>query len=163
MPLGLWSQQRYPAIVTWHPGGIVMSEAEVVAAFATLGQAFLAGLQAAFAIILAYIVALYFFLGRAPLVMRIVAFAFFSSTLAVLGLYLAGAKAYGDGIAVALAEMEAKTSLSTLGKVVLWLINDPQAYLLLYASLGIGLTAYATLFYLTFFYRWTSEPAIGPA
>ena len=38
-----------------------MSEAEVVAAFATLGQAFLAGLQAAFAIISAYIVALYFF------------------------------------------------------------------------------------------------------
>ena len=137
-----------------------MSEAEVVTAFATLGQAFLAGLQAAFAIISAYIVALYFFLGRAPLVMRIVAFAFFSSTLAVLGLYLAGAKAYGDGIAVALAEMQDKTSLSTLGKVVLWLINDPQAYLLLYASLGIGLTAYLTLFYLTFFYNWKDTKTV---
>ena len=131
----------------------------MVAAFATLGQALLEGLQAGFAIISAYIVALYFFLGRAPLVMRVVAFAFFSSTLAVLGLYLAGAKAYGDGIAVALAEMQARTSLSTLGKVVLWLINDPQAYLLLYVSLGIGLTAYLTLFYLTFFYGWSNgEP-----
>jgi hypothetical protein len=137
-----------------------MSEAEVVAAFATLGQAFLAGLQATFAIISAYLVALYFFLGRAPLVMRVVAFAFFSSTLAVLGLYLAGAKAYGDGIAVALEEMQTQSSLSTLGKVVLWLINDPNAYLLLYASLAIGLAAYLTLFYLTFFYSWGEKHAV---
>ncbi len=131
-----------------------MSEAEVVAAFATLGQAFLAGLQASFTIVSAYIVALYFFLGRAPLAMRILAFAFFSSTLAVLGVYLAGAKAYGDGIAVSLSEMQTKTSLTTLGKVVLWLINNPDAYALLYASLGIGLAGYLALFYLTFFYRW---------
>ena len=131
-----------------------MTEAEVIAAFATLGQAFLAGLQASFAIISAYIVALYFFLGRAPLAMRVLAFAFFSATLAVLGVYLAGAKAYGDGIAVELAELQTRANLSTLGRVVLWLVNHPQAYALLYASLGIGLTGYLALFYLTFFYRW---------
>jgi hypothetical protein len=131
-----------------------MSEAEVVAAFATLGQAFLAGLQASFAIVSAYIVALYFFLGRSPLPMRILAFAFFSSTLAVLGVYLAGAKAYGDGIAISLAEMQATAKLSTLGNVVLWLMNNPHAYALVYASLAIGLFAYLALFYLTFFYRW---------
>ncbi len=132
-----------------------MTEAEVIAAFATLGQAFLAGLQASFAIVSAYIIALYFFLGRAPLAMRIVAFGFFTSTLAVLGVYLAGAKAYGDGIAIELAEIQTRTTLSTLGRVVLWLMNDPHAYALLYASLAIGLAAYITLFYLTFFYRWS--------
>ncbi len=131
-----------------------MSEAEVVAAFATLGQAFLAGLQASFAIVSAYIVALYFFLSRAPLMLRILAFAFFSSTLAVLAVYMAGAMAYGDGIAISLAEIQSRTDLTTLGKVVLWLINHPQAYGLLYASLGIGLAAYLALFYLTFIYRW---------
>jgi len=77
-----------------------MSEAELVGAFASLGQAFLTGLQASFAIVSAYIVALYFFLGRAPLAMRVLAFAFFSATLAVLGAYFAGAMAYGDGIAI---------------------------------------------------------------
>jgi hypothetical protein len=68
--------------------------------------------------------------------------------------YLTGAKAYGDGIAVELAELQTRANLSTLGRVVLWLVNHPQAYALLYASLGIGLTGYLALFYLTFFYRW---------
>jgi hypothetical protein len=134
-----------------------MSEAEVGAAFATLGQAFLAGLQASFAIVSAYIVALYFFLRRAPLAMRILAFAFFSSTLAVLAVYLAGAKAYADGIAIELEQMQAKASLSTLGKVVVWLIDNPHAYALLYVSLAIGVAAYLTLFYLTLFYQWSES------
>jgi hypothetical protein len=78
-----------------------VTEAEVVGAFATLGQAYLAGLQASFAIVSAYIVELYFFLGRAPFPLRVLAFLFFSATLAV-GVYLAGVMAYGDGIAAAL-------------------------------------------------------------
>jgi len=134
-----------------------MSEAEVVNGFATLGQAFIAGLQASFAIVSAYIVALYFFLGRAPLAMRILAFAFFSATLAVLGIYLAVAMAYGDSIAIALAEMQTSRKLSTLGSVVLQLVNHPHAYSLLYDSLLIGLAAYLALFYLTFFYAWVAS------
>ena len=131
-----------------------MTEAEVVGAFATLGQAYLAGLQASFAIVSAYIVALYFFLGRAPFPLRLLAFLFFSATLAVLGVYLAGAMAYGDGIAAALEELRGKHTLSTLGIVVASLINHPHAFALLYASLAIGLAAYLALFYLTFFYGW---------
>ena len=69
--------------------------------------------------------------------MRVLTFAFFSATLAVLGVYLAGAKASGDGIAVELAELQTRANLSTLGRVVLWLVNHPQAYALLYASLWI--------------------------
>jgi hypothetical protein len=68
-------------------GGESVTEAEVVAAFATLGQAYLAGVQTSFAIVSAYIVALYFFLGRAPIALRVLAFVFFSATLAVLGGY----------------------------------------------------------------------------
>ena len=140
-----------------------MSESEIVAAFATLGQAFLAGLQASFAIVSAYIVALYFFLGRAPLPMRILAFVFFSATLAVLAVFLAGAMAYGDGIAISLADMQTKGKLSHLGGIVLELVNHPQAYALLYASLLIGIAAYVTLFYLTFFYRWDAPRDAGRA
>jgi hypothetical protein len=137
------SRQDAGGGISW---GDSMTEAAVIAAFATLGQAFLAGLQASFAIISAYKVALYFFLGRAPLAMRVLAFAFFSATLAVLGVYLACARAYGDGSAVELAELQTRANLSTLGRVVLWLVNHPQAYALLYASLGIGLAGYLARF-----------------
>jgi hypothetical protein len=48
------------------------------------------GCQTSFAIVSAYIVALYFF-GSAPIAMRVLVFVFFSATLAVLGGYLATA------------------------------------------------------------------------
>jgi hypothetical protein len=139
-----------------------VTEAEVVAAFATLGQAYLAGLQTSFAIVSAYIVALYFFLGRAPLALRALAFVFFSATLAVLGGYLAGAMLYGQGIAGALGELRGKRSLSTLGTVVAWLMNHPHTATLVFGSLAIGLGTYLALFYLTFFYRWRT-PSDGAA
>jgi hypothetical protein len=71
---------------------------------------------------------LHFFLGRAPFPLRVLAFLFFSATLAVLGVYLAGAMAYGDGIAAALEELRGKHTLSTLGIVAASLINHPISH-----------------------------------
>ena len=143
--------------------GESVTEAEVVGAFATLGQAYLGGLQTSFAIVSAYIVALYFFLGRAPFPLRALAFLFFSATLAVLGGYLVGAMAYSAGVWAALAELRGKRALSALGSVVASVISHPYTSVLLYASLAIGLAAYVALFYLTFFYRWRTPVDGGAA
>jgi hypothetical protein len=136
-----------------------MKEAELINAFATLGQSFVAGLQASFTIVSAYIVALYFFLGRAPLLIKTVAFAFFTGTMLVLGLVMLGAKSYADGIAIALGQERASGGLSTVGQSVIEMMDHSLAYALLGLATAIGAATYLTLFYLTFFYRWTPRRA----
>jgi hypothetical protein len=136
-----------------------MKEPELINAFAALGQAFVTGLQASFTIVSAYIVALYFFLGRAPLLMKTVAFAFFTGTMLVLGLVMLGAITYADGIALALGQEGA--ALSVVGRAVIDMMDHPLAYLLLGMAIGIGAATYLTLFYLTFFYRWHTAGTDG--
>jgi multisubunit Na+/H+ antiporter MnhC subunit len=138
-----------------------MKEAELISAFATLGQSFVAGLQASFTIVSAYIVALYFFLGRAPLLMKCIAFAFFTGTMLVLGLVMLGAINYADGIAIALGQERVGAGLSTVGEVVIAMMDHPLAYALLGTAIVIGAPTYLTLFYLTFFYRWRSAETNG--
>ena len=133
-----------------------MSEAEVAAAFASFGQMFLSGLQAAFAVVSAYLVAVYFFLCRAPFMMRFTAFLFFSATLLTLALFMIGAARFGDGIYFAMQELKPK---SALGRTVIELLNHQYAYALLWISFAVGLATYVTLAYLTFFYRWPAVRA----
>ena len=131
-----------------------MTEAELLAQFATLGQAFLAGLLAAFTIVSAYLVALHAFLGNAETPLKVVAFVFFSATLFVLGIFLGGAIIYADGVAVALNELSASRGSTSLGRLVTNLVNHQLAYVLAGACVIIGVCIYGALFFLTFFYAW---------
>jgi len=134
-----------------------MSEAELLTQFATLGQAFLSGLLATFTVVSAYLVALYAFLGNAPLPLKIVAFAFFTGTLILLGIFLAGSIFYADGVAVALNDIVVARGGSNLARVVVHLVNHKLAYFLAYASVATGACVYGVLFYLTFYFEWPRQ------
>jgi hypothetical protein len=131
-----------------------MSESELLSQFTALGQAFLFGLQATFAIVSAYVVALYFFLGHAPLLMKLVAFMFFAATLVILGVFLAGAIIFADGLAIALTSVGQPTYL---GQLVTKLVNHDSAYAIAYGAVAIGIALYFALFYLTFGYAWPAK------
>ncbi len=105
-----------------------MTEAELIAAFSDIAQMFLTGLQASFTVVSAYIVALYFFLGRAPFLMRLLAFAFFTAVLAVLGLFLVGAVIFSDGIAIGLTEQSISGTASSATLIAAKLVNTDYAY-----------------------------------
>jgi len=83
----------------------------------------IAGLQAAFTIGSAYISARYTFLGRAPLLLKVTAFAFFSATTLVLGVFMLVATRYADGVATALTDLHVKKQLSGLGGLVAVMLN----------------------------------------
>jgi hypothetical protein len=139
-----------------------MTEAELIAAFSDIAQMFLTGLQASFTVVSAYIVALYFFLGRAPFLMRLLAFAFFTAVLAVLGLFLVGAVIFSDGIAIGLTEQSISGTASSATLIAAKLVNTDYAYAIAAAAVLIGIGVYLSLFYLTFFYRWRA-PTVGTA
>lgn len=139
-----------------------MTEAELIAAFSDIAQMFLAGLQASFTVVSAYIVALYFFLGRAPFLMRLLAFAFFTAVLAVLGLFLVGAVIFSDGIAIGLTEQSISGTASSATLIAAKLVNTDYAYAIAAAAVLIGIGVYLSLFYLTFFDRWRA-PTVGTA
>jgi hypothetical protein len=138
-----------------------MSEAELLSQFSVLGQTFLFGLQAAFTIVSAYVVALYFFLGHAPFVMKLVAFVFFTAALIILGVFLTGAIIFADGLAYSLTEASSGHQSTYLGHLVGGLVNHDLAYAIAYGTVAIGVTLYGALFYLTFLYAWPPKAASG--
>ena len=134
-----------------------MTEAVLVSNAREFGHIFLAGIQASFTIVSAYVVALYFFLGRAPFLMKLLAFGFFSATLALLGLFAVGVMLYADGLAIGLGEVAAQQPLSTLGRTLNWLVNHELAYWFTLMSFIVGCGVYVALFYLTFLYNWRRD------
>jgi hypothetical protein len=131
-----------------------MSEAELLKEFTTLGQTFLTGVQAAFTIGSAYIIALYTFLGRAPFLLKVTAFAFFSVTMLVLGVFMLAATRYADGVAAALTDLHVRKKLSGLGGLVTVMLNHTLTYVFVGISILMGIGVYFALYYLTFHFEW---------
>jgi hypothetical protein len=128
-----------------------MSESEISNQLLALSGLALSGLSVFFTLLSGYIVALYFFLHQAPLVLRLAVFFFLTLAFLYLAAYSRDMALHAQGLHAALEQLAARQPLSAAGQALL--AHDLNSNLR-WANIG-GLGAiYLALFYLTFFYRW---------
>jgi len=135
-----------------------MTEADIADQIIQMMNLTLQGMGVVFTMVSAYVVALYYFLFRAPLVLKICAFAFFTLIVALFVFFMLGAFDHGAAINRALAELAQKGPLSPIGQAALkrgtlgTASIDQELRLSIEVAFGL---VYLSLFYLTFFHRWT--------
>ncbi|MBI1366522.1 MAG: hypothetical protein GC153_11285 [Alphaproteobacteria bacterium] len=134
-----------------------MGEADITEQIVMMMDLTLAGISVFFSIVSAYIVALFYFLHRAPLGFRLVAFVFFSLTLLFLAAFAANCFTHAAALQEALVELSARQPLSAVGAAAVHHGPADRAFLdevIRFMSwLGMGLV-FATLAYFTFWHRW---------
>ena len=109
-----------------------------------------------FTIVSAYVVALYWFLFKAPRVLKFVAFMILTLAFIFIAAMGWNLQYLGEGIHHAWGTLGNKvTGMDSLGPplIVRTIFIDGQ-HLTAWIAWGIGFTVYALLGYLTFFYRW---------
>lgn len=138
-------------------GSVSMDVANVIAARFDAVTFILALFSAFFTIVSAYIAGLYFFLARAPLPLKMLAF--FILTMSFMFL---GGLAFGisDLIEVVISNWDrANIPVAEREAVRQWIFDRAGNFELYYVGAilgwGVGFLVYLSLFYLTFFYRWT--------
>lgn len=139
-----------------------MSETALTEQALMLMEILLEGAALFFTICSAYIIALYYFLGRGPFLLKLVSFIFVTMTLAFLGAVAAGGQMHSISIGQALEDLQARQALSPVGEGVLlratWGTLDEVILRIMWVFLG-GL--YLVLIYLTFLHRWpTPETSV---
>ena len=135
-----------------------MSEAEVMQGMFSSIQVVISLFSTFFAMISAYIAGLFFFLNRAPVALRLLAFFLLSIGL----VFLAGAAITQQRLQAGLLAAWAKMPSPAIGvDAVLrnpFPVTLPAGWSLYDVGLGIGwltsLCVYIALGYMTFFYRW---------
>ena len=129
-----------------------MTEAEISNQLLALSGISLSGVSVFFTLFSGYIVALYFFLHRAPFAMRAVVFLFLTLAFLYLGMLANGMSHHAMGLHQALADLAVVKPVTAGGRA---LLDGGDANLNLHWMniAGLGLN-YLALLYLTFFYRW---------
>lgn len=138
-----------------------MSEAEVMQGMFSSIQIVISLFSNFFAIISAYIAGLFFFLNRAPLALKVLAYFLLSMGLAFLG----GAAITQQRLQVGLLAVWGKMSSSVFAiDSILRIplpVSLPPGWSLYEVGLNVGwltaLCVYLALGYMTFFYRWKSN------
>ena len=134
-----------------------MTEADFTEQIVMTMELFLLGVSVLFTLMSAYVVALYFFLRRAGIALRVWAFAFLSFTIALLGVYSVGANRHNIGLRRGLEDLAAREGLSPLGTMAIEAQADLVNSVTIQSLWVIGLALYAALAYLTFLHRWPEE------
>jgi hypothetical protein len=131
-----------------------LTEADVIPLLIEFMHVLLAAISIYFTIVSAYVVGLYAFLARASLLLKIVAFLFFTLIFFFLMQFNYGAGMFQRGLVDTLAVMEQVGELSPAGQTALDSARDglnQKVRMVLW--LGSAAT-YLALFYLTFFHKW---------
>jgi hypothetical protein len=133
-----------------------MSEAEVMQGVFSSIQVVISLFSTFFAMISAYIAGLYFFLNRAPVALKLLAFSLLSVGLTFLG----GATITQQRLQLGLLAAGAKLSSPTID--VDAVLRNPESLYDVGLNLGwLILCVYLALGYMTFVYRWkvnTEQP-----
>jgi hypothetical protein len=134
-----------------------MSEAEIVQAYLVSGQMVIGLFSMFFTMVSAYIAGLYFFLKRAPLALRVLAFALLSIGLVFLGAAAAIQQLLQNGLAAAWVKLPSPIfSIAALNNALAvplpggWSLYDIGTLLGWIATASV----YVALGYMTFVYRW---------
>ncbi|HRY06024.1 MAG TPA: hypothetical protein P5114_02800 [Hyphomicrobiaceae bacterium] len=139
-----------------------MSEAEILQSMFDAIDAVLVVFSTFFAIVSGYVAALFFFLARAPLLLRMIAFFLLSIGLVFLGGTAAVVQTLQNGLFGAWERLERPIiSLQDLRNPVpdMRVAGLSQQELGVAIGWGVALTVYVALFYLTFLYHWPDEIA----
>lgn len=137
-----------------------MSEADITEQMVMMMDLTIAGISVFFSIVSAYIVALFYFLHKAPMGFRLIAFLFFSLTLLLLGIFAANCFGHAASLQAALVELGARSELSAVGRAAIRRGPADRAFLdELIRSLSWGGMAlvFVTLGYFTFWHRWRDD------
>ena len=129
-----------------------MTEAEISNQLLALAGISLSGVSVFFTLFSAYIVALYFFLHRAPFAMRAVVFVFLTLAFLYLAVLADGMSQHAMGLHRALADLAAARPVTAASRALLD-GGDSNLSLRWMNIAGLGVN-YLGLLYLTFFYRW---------
>lgn len=133
-----------------------MTEADLLALANDGTETTIQLVSTAFAIVSAYIAGLFFFLGRAPFLLRFVSFCLLSITLAFFGLLAFGLFGVLEGADAAWRALpETATGVTSLGG------ERPPAlrgFSIYEVTVLLGFSAFALVYvamaYMTFIYRW---------
>ncbi|MFN3869812.1 MAG: hypothetical protein ACK4MF_12210 [Hyphomicrobiaceae bacterium] len=142
-----------------------MNEADILQSLFDAITAVLTVFSMFFAIISGYVAALYFFLGRAPLLLRLTAFGLLSIGLVFLGGTATVIGRLQEGLFAAWDRLERPVvPLHDLRNPIpgLDLAGMSQQQLGVGIGWGVAVTVYLALFYLTFVYRWPSDAQAPP-
>ncbi|MBV9991185.1 MAG: hypothetical protein JOZ72_07810 [Alphaproteobacteria bacterium] len=129
-----------------------MSEAEISNQLLALSGLALSGVSVFFTLFSAYIVALYFFLHRAPLTMRVAVFIFLTLAVLYLGMLANEMSTHAMGLHQALNDLNAVKPIGAGGRALLH--GGDSNVDLRWMNLAGLVVNYLALLYLTFFYRW---------
>lgn len=143
-----------------------MSEADILQSLFNAIDAVLVVFSTFFAIVSGYVAALYFFLARAPLMLRTVAFALLSIGLAFLGGTVTVIQKLQEGLFGAWDRLERPiVPLQDLRNPVpgLHVAGLSQQELGVAIGWAVAVAVYLALFYLTFLYRWPEMRAAPSA
>lgn len=140
-----------------------MSEAELLQIAISASTAVLTVFSIFFALVSAYIVALYLFLNRAPICLRALAFFLVSTAFVFFAAMVWNYQYIGEGIHMAWKHLASRaTGMETLGPplIVRYVFIDGQT-VGMWAGWIVGVVVYVALAYMTFFYGW-KIPAQDP-
>jgi hypothetical protein len=133
-----------------------MSEAELLQIAISASTAVLTVFSVFFAMVSGYIVALYFFLSRAPFALRLMAFLLLTIAFVLLAMMTWNFQYMGEGIHTAWKHLPSRaTGMDSLGPplIVRYVFVDSRM-LGAWAGWLVGLLVYGALVYMTFFYKW---------
>ena len=133
-----------------------MSEAELMELTFEATDTVLQVVALYFSIVSAYIAALYYFIHRAPVLLRLLAFGFVSAALLFLGIVSVGIERATSGVITALNALPERQALPPPTEVYFGLdtllLDTVEIGVL--AGWGMAAAIYLGLAYLTFLYRW---------
>jgi hypothetical protein len=139
-----------------------VTEAEITEQMVMMMDLTLSGISVFFTIVSAYTVALFYFLGRAPIGLKATAFGFFTLTLLFLAIFALNSFQHAGALQSALVALGAEGSLSPVGRRAVepgWLargIVDQAIRALIWTGMAL---VYFALAYFTFFHRWAAKTA----
>ena len=136
-----------------------MTDAELYNLLTESIDAILATVSIYFTIVSAYIGALYFFLRRAPALLKLAAFTLLSGGLLFLGLTMIGVERMTSGAFYALLDRplvspEAQARSIYFGMEQMMVEHYEVA---VWAGWLVAFALYASMFYLTFVHRWPDD------
>lgn len=135
-----------------------MTEADILSVRNELTDIVVSVVSVSFGMVSAYIVGLWLFLRRAPLILRALSFVVFSFGLAFMGALTIGIHELLLGTERAWVKLDrTATEIPGFGSAPI----EPLGLTQYEAAAGLGALAFAAiyvaLFFLTFFYRWSEE------
>lgn len=143
-----------------------MTEADITEQIVMMMDLTLAGVSVFFSIVSAYIVALFYFLHKAPLGLKVTAFAFFTLTIMFLSVFAAGSFSHAAALQKALIDLAAHGPVSPVAAAAVKTgvadrtVLDKTIRSLTWMSIGL---VYAALTYFTFFHKWRDARDVATA